>query len=111
MNFGFQGNQVLVSRKINLYNVIPGYSGASIFLNQLPVRERSRSTEALGRAKCPLTLEATENGLQLPRGHHRKRLRPYDFSELPTLGLSAPWPRKEARPAAQASPLVRSWDL
>lgn len=62
-------------------------------------------------SKLPLTLEATENGPELPWGHRSKRLRPSDFSEFPSLGLSAPQPRREARPAALASPLVRSWDL
>lgn len=54
MNFGFQGNQVLVSRKINLYNVIPGYSGASIFFNQLPVRERKQVYRGPWKSEVPL---------------------------------------------------------
>lgn len=57
MNSGFQGNQILVSGKTNLYKVIPGCSRASVLFNQLPIKERSWSIEALGRVHCPLTLK------------------------------------------------------
>lgn len=81
MNLGLQDR---ISGGANLHKVMPGAGvmlRRSYSLQPVPVMEKSRSTEALERIKCPLTVQARANSPQLPRGHHSKR--PCNLSELP----------------------------
>ena len=77
-------------------------------LHLVSVREKQQACRCPGKSQAPVTAKARENSPQLPRATPARG--PGIALSSPSWSLSALWPRRESRPAAQTGLLVQGWD-